>query len=99
MGDTKGRGKLDIKNEYKLPVKVSTFTPFPESFGKNSARLRRKDRKSLDLSPEDLKALLEKIRNKSLEPNDYVIFEALGNTFILLNQSLNDKETTIDCFD
>ncbi len=51
--------------------------------------------KSLDLSPEDLKAVMERIRNKSLEPHDYVILEALGNTFLLLSQSLNDKETSI----
>lgn len=51
--------------------------------------------KSLDLSPEDLKAVMERIRNKNLEPHDYVILEALGNTFILLSQSLNDKETSI----
>jgi hypothetical protein len=32
LGDTKGRGKLDVKNEYKLPVKSVWLYPLCRKF-------------------------------------------------------------------
>jgi hypothetical protein len=32
VGDTKGRGKLDVKNEYKLPVKSVWLYPLCRNF-------------------------------------------------------------------
>lgn len=32
VGDTKGRGKLDIKKEYKLPIKSIWLYPLTESY-------------------------------------------------------------------
>jgi hypothetical protein len=32
VGDTKGRGKLDVKNEYKLPVKSVWLYPLCTNF-------------------------------------------------------------------
>jgi len=38
VGETKGRGKLDVKNEYKLPVKSVLLYPLSRDFRKKLCR-------------------------------------------------------------
>jgi transposase len=51
--------------------------------------------KQLDLKPEDLEALLERVEQGTLQEGDYAIIKAMVETIALLSQSLDDKATAI----
>ncbi len=51
--------------------------------------------KQLDLKPEDLEALLERVDKGTLQEGDYAIIKAMVETIALLSQSLDDKATAI----
>ena len=51
--------------------------------------------KRIDLKPEDVDALLERVEKGVLQQGDYEIIKAMVETIGLLSQSLDDKATAI----
>jgi len=51
--------------------------------------------KRIELSPEQIEALLQRLSNRSLEDEDYSIIEGMVETIIFLSQALEEKNISI----
>ena len=54
-----------------------------------------KSPKRIDLTPEDIDALLQRLAARLLQDGDYEIIKAIVETFVILNQAVDEKTTSI----